>query len=111
MFEELKEALAPHVFEALMSILTLILGWAAVQVKAWTGIQIEEKHMRALHSAIRNGALMAIQRGGVDKAILVAMVKDYVQASVPDAIKALAPSDGVLDVLVNAALGEIRLKG
>lgn len=111
MLEELKEALAPHVFEAVMSLLTLALGYATVLIRRWTGIQIEEKHMRALHSAIRNGSLMALQRGGVDKTILIGMVKDYVSSSVPDALKSLSPSDGVLDVLINAALAEIRAKG
>lgn len=104
--EELKEALAPHVFEALMSLVTLAIGYATILIKRATGVQIEEKHRAALHSAIRTGVLIAMEKG-LDKGALVQVAKDYARQSVPDAIRYLVPGEGVLESLIVAKAQEI----
>lgn len=106
MLEELKEALAPHVFEAIMSLITLALGYGTLLIRRWTGIQIEEKHMRALHSALRSGVLIGVERG-LDKDALVQVAKDYARQSVPDAIRYLVPGEGVLESLILAKVQEV----
>lgn len=73
-----------QVLPALVDALTPIVVTAiAAMVYRWTGVQIEEKHMRALQSALANGARLVVTGGTLDEAI------DYVERSVPDALKAL----------------------
>ncbi len=81
--------------------LTFIANRAAGAFTAATGIRIEEKHQRALHEAIMTGVESAMVYGpeaglGTFKAHVVAHLK----TSVPDALKALTPGDGVLDRLI-----------
>lgn len=106
MLEELKEALTPHLIEAFMSLVMLMLGYATVLIKKWTGIQIEDKHRIALHSAIRTGVLLAAEKG-LDRDALVQVAKDYAKQSVPDAIRYLVPGDGVLESLIIAKAQEL----
>lgn len=106
MFEELKEALAPHIVEVVMSLVTVLLGYATVLLKKWTGIQIEEKHRQALHSAIRTGVQMGLDKG-LDRKMILGVAKDYAKTSVPDAIKWLVPGDGIMEAIALAKLREI----
>ena len=96
------------------AVLTFILNRAAGAFQAATGIRIEEKHQRALHSAMMSGAKAALRFGpehGAD--VLKRLTLDYAQRSVPDAIRALVPGDGVLDDLaeryVREAMREVGL--
>ena len=105
MWAELFEALEPHLVEALMSLVALATGYATVLLRRWTGIQIEARHRDALHQAIRSAVVEALDNG-LDGDRLLARVKDYVGASVPDALRHLAPGDGVLATLIRAKVGE-----
>ena len=89
------------------AVLTFILNRAAGAFQAATGIRIEEKHQRALHSAMMSGAKAALRYGpehGAD--VLKRLTLDYAQRSVPDAIRALVPGDGVLDDLAERYVRE-----
>ncbi|WP_289150356.1 hypothetical protein [uncultured Salipiger sp.] len=81
-------------------ILTIIIRRTSAAFTAATGIAIEEKHQRALHSAIKSGIEAAIEDGpeaGIEQIKAAAIF--HAQQSVPDAIRALVPGDGVLDRL------------
>lgn len=82
-------------------ILTFIVNRAAAAFTLATGIQIETQHRAALHEAIKSGVESAIFHGpDVALGTLKAHVVQHLRESVPDALKALAPGDGVLDRLV-----------
>lgn len=100
----MKEALFTQVlYPVLGSLVTMFLGWALYKFNCWTGIQVEAKHREALHSAIMTGIGLAIARAGIElpKTIdgatvplpsstqrkVVAEAMNYVNSSVPDAIK------------------------
>jgi hypothetical protein len=95
MFQDTLIALAPHITEI---VLTIAIPFAALQFSRWTGVRIEEKHMRALHSAILTGVQSAIKDGaGAGANNVKASAIAYAKQSVPDAIRALVPGDTVLD--------------
>ena len=88
-------------------ILTFIINRAAGAFTAFTGIQIEAKHRDALHSAIKTYVESSLKHGhdvGID--YLKANTLDYLKRSIPDALAALVPGDGVLDKLVERYAAE-----
>ncbi len=101
----LLQAILPHALEIIGAVLTVLIGWAAARVQAWTGIQIEARHREALQSALLTGARMAIQRGLSGHVAAEAAV-GYAQSSVPDAIRALKPAPEVITNLARAKLVE-----
>lgn len=106
MFQEIMEALAPHLIEAFMALVTLATGYVVVLVKRYTGIQIEERHRQALHSAIHTGVL-ALADKGLSGEQLIEGVKDYIRQSVPDALAYLIPGEGVLATLIRAKIKQL----
>lgn len=96
------EAVLNLIIAALGMVLTIFLNRVAGAFQAATGVRVEEKHMRALHSAIITGVESALKDGpqaGVDH--IKASALSYAKQSVPDAIRALVPGDGVLDKLAD----------
>ena len=94
------QAFLNAIIAALGMVLTFFLNRAVGAFQAATGIRIEEKHMRALHSAIITGVESALKDGpeaGMDH--IKASALSYAKQSVPDAIRALVPGDGVMDKL------------
>lgn len=82
-------------------LLTYVLNRATAAFTLATGIQIEARHREALHEAIRSGVESAVLHGpNVAIGTLKAHVVQHLRESVPDAMKALAPGDGVLDRLI-----------
>lgn len=80
--------LVAQVLPALIDALTPILVAALVGIiYRWTGIQIEQKHMLALQSALQNGARLLLSGKSLEDAI------DYVEGSVPDALAKLKVED------------------
>lgn len=78
MLSQLLAQVLPALIDALTPILVAVLVGL---IYRWTGIQIEQKHMLALQSALQNGArLMLKPNASLDEAI------DYVERSVPDAL-------------------------
>lgn len=106
MLEEILEALAPHFVEMISALITLFVGWTSVRIHSWTGIQIEAKHREALHSAMMNGALMALD-GNLSGKKAVDLIVDYARRSVPDAIRHLVKDESVLFRLAEAKLQQI----
>lgn len=92
-------------------LLTFILNRAAGAFAAATGIQIEAKHREALHQAVMTSVESGMKYGpdvGFDT--LKAYVVGYLQESVPDALTALTPGDGVLDPLIERYAREALAK-
>ena len=92
-------------------VLTFILNRAAGAFAAATGIQIEAKHREALHQAIMTSVESSLKHGpdvGFD--YLKANTLDYLKRSVPDALTALTPGDGVLDRLIERYAREALAK-
>ncbi|AKO96840.1 hypothetical protein MALG_01664 [Marinovum algicola DG 898] len=92
--------LAELLLAAIGIVLTILINRAAGAFEAATGLRIDEGHRRALHSAIRSGIEAALEDGpeaGLDE--IKAASVDYAHRSVPGAIRALVPGEGVLDAL------------
>lgn len=88
-------------------LLEIFLGLAVVYIHRWTGIQVEEKHMRVLQSAALNGVRLAIEGKLTGDALRTAAL-DYIRRSAPDAISYLgAHSAGILEKLIMAKVHEV----
>lgn len=74
----------PLLIDALTPVLV---GVIAALIYRWTGVQIEQKHMIALQSALQNGARLLLKGKTVEDAI------DYVERSVPDALTSFRARD------------------
>lgn len=81
--------------------LTFIIGRAAAAFKLATGITIQQVHQENLHRAIKTAIESAMLHGPKEAgATLKAHVVAHLRESVPDALTALTPGDGVLDRLI-----------
>lgn len=100
----------PAVFEPavteVVSVLALtVITVVAARLRSLAGIQIEEKHQHALHSAIMTGVRAALNGGQVDQGALIAAAVAHAEKSVPDALKALRPDP---QALANIAAAKVR---
>ncbi|WP_428925003.1 hypothetical protein [Marinibacterium sp. SX1] len=95
-------AAAPMLLEIVASIVTALVGWAVLEIKRRTGLEIEEKHRAALEAAIMSGIRALIDRD--ESTTALDAVEAYVRESVPDAIRALKPTDAVLRQKITGAL-------
>lgn len=106
MLQFITDFLAPHILEALGLVFTLLIGLAVKRLRDWTGIEIEEKHQRALHTALMTGARAALMRDArLTREQIVREAIEYAKDSVPDAIAALKPK---ADVLVDLATARAK---
>jgi len=76
-------------------------GHPAATFQNKTGIEIDEKHLRAFHAAIKTGVESAL-RHGVDASVSTvrAHVVQHLKESVPEALTRLTPGDGVVNRLI-----------
>ena len=105
-------AVLPPVLSLISVVITVLIGMAATALKNRANITIEQAHRDALHSAIMTGVQAAMRRAGpadLPKVAITETIK-YVHQSVPDAVKALRPSDRVLFDLVEAKLTQAQAK-
>lgn len=98
--------IAQIVLPIVATITTALIGWAATRLRARWGIEIEAKQRDALHLALMTGVQLVLAKHGpgAAPAKLTREVVAYAQSSVPDAIAALRPRDGVLEQLAMAKL-------
>ncbi len=94
---EVTASMAELLVAAISLVLTITLPIITARIYRWTGVRIEEKHMKVLHEAISTWAFTAVTRG-VNPASREAYedLLAYLKQSVPDALKALGPSAEVL---------------
>jgi hypothetical protein len=81
-----------YLMPVLGTIVTGAIGWGAMAFQAWSGYQIEAKHREALHSAIMTGIGFARSKltgsgPAIDEKQVVIQAKEYVERSVPDALR------------------------
>ena len=103
--ETILNAVVPQLLEIVALILAAVLTWAAAKAKAKWGIDIEEKHRLALHSAIMTGVRLALAKG-MDGPSVVTAALDHARLSVPDAINALGAGKTVLINIAEAKMQE-----
>ena len=96
----------PLLLQGLSALVMLMLMRASSYAKARWGIEIEEGHRKALHSAAMSGIRAALARGLSGKPAMDAAVA-HMLASTPDAIAALRPASGVLTSIAEAKLREV----
>lgn len=96
---ELFEQVTPYLISLAATILTYLAVRANAYMKVKTGLEIEAINRQALHSALETGVELAIAKATKNKTAaaaaqdeLVAMIVEYVQRSVPDALETLRPS-------------------
>jgi hypothetical protein len=100
------------ILTAIGLVLAFIIRRAAAAFTLWTGIKIEQAHQDSLHRAIKSAVESALFHGGpkVAAQTLKAHVVQHLRESVPDALKALVPGDGVLDRLIERYAREALAK-
>ena len=93
--DQIWQIIAPHVLEIVGVVLSAIIASAAGYAKRKWGLDIEARHRESLHSALmtgmRDAMLIHLTTGQAVKSAIA-----HARLSVPDAIKALRPTDGVL---------------
>jgi hypothetical protein len=104
-----------EVQDAIISVLgiflTFIISRAAAAFTMATGLQIEAKHREVLHEAIITAVESGMKLGPeVGMETLRAHVFHHLRQSVPQALTALTPGDGVLDRLIERYAREALAK-
>lgn len=112
---DLAAHIQPVLVETLFTLILAAMAWLMRRLPAWMQVQIEAKHRSALHSALETGVKLILDRlmtagttaGALAKADQsVGTVVGYVRNSVPDALKALAPTQAQLERMATAKLNE-----
>jgi hypothetical protein len=92
-------------------VLTFIINRAAAAFTMATGLQIQAKHREVLHEAIITAVESGMKFGpNVGMDTLKVHVVQHLRASVPQAIDALMPGDGVLNNLIERYAREALAK-
>ncbi|KIC30048.1 hypothetical protein [Leisingera sp. ANG-M6] len=99
--------LTPLLIEALALILTSAIAAAALMVRKHFGVQVGQALQRDLHTALMSGIRAALEDGREAAAdVLINEAIQHARESVPDAIKALKPTEAVLQRLARGKIAE-----
>lgn len=120
--DSIQNIIQPIIVDLLLMLVLAIIGWAASFLPARFRLDIQQRHRDALHAALSTGvglAIDTIQKHPTIAApdMAIGVVLDYVERSVPDAIRKLGPSRAHLEDMarsrlqqqVDAVLGRDRL--
>ncbi len=91
------DIIEPHLIELIGAVVAAAITVASLAIRQYLGITIDAKHRDALHQALMSGAEAAVAEGfgaGID--LVKERAIEHARASVPDALKRLDPSGGVL---------------
>ena len=113
--EQALQELLPAITTVVMAIITGLLGLLTTWLRVKFKVEIEAKHRAALQSALETGVNRVLDKlvhlPQVTKAdTAVAEAVAYVERSVPDALKALAPSKEHLRDMALAKAKEALLR-
>lgn len=113
--EAILTELQPAITTLAVAVITALMGVVTSWISAKFKIDIEAKHRAALHSALETGVARVldklVQLPNVTRAdAAVAEAVAYVERSVPDALKALAPSKEHLREMAVAKAKEALLR-
>lgn len=120
--DSIQNIIQPILVELLLTLILAVLAWFLRLLPERFRVDIEAKHRAALHSAIDTGVGLLIDTMQKHPTIAapdmaIGTVLDYVERSVPDAIRRLGPSRAHLEDMarsrlqqqVDAVLGRDRL--
>lgn len=119
MLDTISATLQPIIVETLLALILAAIAWLMRKLPETMRVNIEEKHRKALHAALDTGigyALDAMEitlRANPAVAVgdaTVGRVLDYVNRSVPDAIRNLGPTQRMLQDMARAKLTEAVAK-
>lgn len=114
-FAPLVNTLLEYLVPALGVLIAALIGWAAALIKKRTGLEIEARHREALHSAAMTGVRIALEKFAVSPSNLTADLRskvladgvEWIQESVPDALKHFGLTPDRLSVIVASKLAAI----
>lgn len=92
-----------YLLQLLGAVVMALISYLATRFTQKLNLEIEARHRAALHSAIVSGIASALAMGLKDEEAKRAAL-EYVTVSVPDALRALAPSPEVLAALITSKL-------
>lgn len=106
-------AIIPYLEAALAALVTALIAWAAQAIQKWLGIQLDQSSRDALHSAAMTGVNMALSRLSQSaanltfdaKSAVIAQAIEWVESSVPDALKHFGLTPEQLEALIESKLG------
>lgn len=107
--DSLQSIIQPILVELLLTLILAVLAWFLRLLPERFRVDIEAKHRAALHSAIDTGVGLLIDTMQKHPTIAapdmaIGTVLDYVERSVPDAIRRLGPSRAQLEDMARAKL-------
>lgn len=107
--DSLQNIIQPILVELLLTLILAVLAWFLRLLPERFRVDIEAKHRAALHSAIDTGVGLLIDTMQKHPTIAapdmaIGTVLDYVERSVPDAIRRLGPSRAQLEDMARAKL-------
>lgn len=105
--EQFLTAAQPYALEVFGLGLSAVIGWAAVRIGRKTGLEIEEKHRLALHTALMTAARLALAKQ-LTGAAAIELALDYAKRSVPDAIRKLNPPQAVIESLAKSKIEAVK---
>lgn len=88
------------------SVLSLFLLYVSAWIKVRFNVDIQAQYRDGLHSALMTGARLAFSKQLTGDAA-IALILDYVQRSVPDALMELKPNKTILTQLAESKLQEV----
>ena len=109
LIDSIQSAVQPVIVDLLLTLILGLIAWFMRLLPERWRMDIEARHREALHSALNTGVGMVIDIAQKHPAVLApdlaaSRVIDYVQRSVPDAIKRLGPSRAQLEEMARAKL-------
>lgn len=107
--DSIQSIIQPILVELLLTLILAVLAWFLRLLPERFRVDIEAKHRAALHSAIDTGVGLLIDTMQKHPTIAapdmaIGTVLDYVERSVPDAIRRLGPSRSQLEDMARAKL-------
>ena len=107
--DSIQNIIQPIIVDLLLMLVLAIIGWAASFLPARFRLDIQQRHRDALHAALSTGVGLAIDTMQKHPTIAapdmaIGVVLDYVERSVPDAIRRLGPSRAQLEDMARSKL-------
>lgn len=107
--DSLQNIVQPVIVDLLLFLILSAIGWLMRRLPEKWRLDIEARHREALHKALDTGIGLAIDTMQKHPTIAapdmaIGTVLDYVERSVPDALRRLAPSRAQLEDMARAKL-------
>lgn len=109
MIDIIQSVVQPVLVDLLLTLILAVIAWLMRKLPERWRLDIEARHRDALHKALDTGIGLAIDTMQKHPSIAapdmaIGVVLDYVERSVPDALRKLAPSRAHLEDMARAKL-------